>query len=95
MAACAARPVTPVAITQLNDEKISCSDIAAEIKANSAAESEYVRKDKNVEAKNFVGVAVFPPLIDLSNTEQVKARSIMDRNERLAFLAKSKGCSEP
>ena len=85
----------PVAITQANDDQMSCAEIAEEIKANVVAESQYVRKDKQVESSNVVGAIVFPGLIDLSNAEQVKARSLVDRNERLAFLAKSKGCSEP
>ena len=30
---------------------------------------------------------------DLSNQDQVKARALADRNERLAYLAKQKGCT--
>jgi hypothetical protein len=31
---------------------------------------------------------------DLSNEEQVKARALADRIERLQYLAKQKGCRE-
>lgn len=98
---CAAREVTPVAMSQPGDDALGCDALAQQISANSAAEAEYQRKDKQVENANIakgVGSAVpfAGPLIagstDLSNEEQVKARSLADRNEQLEYLSKHKGC---
>lgn len=98
---CAAKPVTPIAMSQPGDDALDCAAIAQQIATNRTKEEEFVRKDKKVEQQNVAkGVAGVIPGVglliesstDLSNTEQVKARSLADRNERLAYLAKQKGC---
>jgi hypothetical protein len=100
---CAAREVTPVAMAQAGDEQLSCAAMKQQIADNRAAEAEFFRKDKQVEQENVAkGVGGAIPVAglllvgstDLSNEEQVKARALADRNERLAYLAKRKGCSE-
>ena len=94
--ACAARSVTPIAMTQSGDEQLTCLQIVGQIKTNRTAIADYLRKDKQVEQANTVFVLIGPTfLVDLSNEEQVKARSIADRNDRLVWLGRSKGCTEP
>jgi hypothetical protein len=103
LAGCAAKVFTPVAISQPGDEQLSCDAIKQQIADDSAAEAVYVRKDKQVESGNtaktagsaipFAGVLI-AGTIDLSNEEQVKARALADRIERLDFLAKQHGCTQ-
>jgi hypothetical protein len=102
---CAAREVTPVAMAQPGDDQLDCPALIEQIKANRAAADEFLASDKRVAEGNVaktVAGTIFAPIgvllaaasIDLSNEEQVKARSIADRNERLIYLAKAKGCAE-
>jgi hypothetical protein len=100
LAACAARTVTPVTMTQAGDEQLSCSQLSDQINVNQKTADDFLQKDKDVQARNVAKItaaAVVPGLgfsKDLSNEEQVKARSILDRNERLTFLFQSKGCNK-
>ena len=102
LAGCAARQVTPVAISQPGDAELTCNSLKQQIADASAAEAAYRHKDKQVESGNAVKTAgsaipvaglFLAGSIDLSNEEQVKARALADRIERLAFLAKQKGCA--
>jgi hypothetical protein len=98
---CAAKQFAEIPISQPGDDQLSCSDIRKEIDANATAQAVFVHKDKQVEAGNtaktvasatpFVGPLIAGTM-DLSNEEQVKARALADRNERLSYLAKQKGC---
>ncbi len=99
LVACTARPVTPISMTMPGDEQLSCAELNEHIKANMTAANELFAEDKDVAAGNVAkgvllgGGLLAAALMDLSNEEQVKARSVNDRNERLTFLARSKGCS--
>jgi hypothetical protein len=104
LVACASRTATPVAISQPGDDQLTCPQIAEQRRTNQAAADELLRRDRQVEGENAAKVALsVVPLvglvtaanIDLSNVEQVKARSLVDRNDRLSALSRSKGCSEP
>jgi hypothetical protein len=98
---CAAKQFRAMPITAAGDEQLSCSELQQQMDINAAAEAQLIHKDKQVEAGNtaktiasatpFVGPLIAGTM-DLSNEEQVKARALADRNERLAYLAKQKGC---
>jgi hypothetical protein len=91
-------------MTQVGDDQLSCPMVIEQIKANQSAAAEFLRRNKLVEGENTAKVVVgglLAPIglllaasADMSNEDQVKARSLIDRNERLVFLAKSKGCTE-
>jgi hypothetical protein len=98
---CAAREFTPVAMSQPGDDELACPALKQQIADNSAAESKFQSADKQVEQENVAkGVGGAIPVAgiliagstDLSNEEQVKARALADRNERLEGLARQKGC---
>jgi hypothetical protein len=97
---CAARNVTPVAMEQPGDDQLSCPEIAAQLKTDRQDEAEFARKDREVAQTNVaknVAAVVVPGLgltTDLSNVEQVKARSLADRIDHLTYLAKTKGCTQ-
>jgi hypothetical protein len=98
---CAAKNVIPVQMTQPGDETLDCAALGRQTADNEAAAAIFLRKDKQVEQANAakgVGSAI-PGLglllvlsTDLSNEEQIKARALIDRDERLRFLSKQKGC---
>ncbi|MBI3678767.1 MAG: hypothetical protein HY243_19330 [Proteobacteria bacterium] len=94
--------MTSIAMAQPGDEDLSCTVLKQQIADNRDAEAKFRHKDKEVEngnvAKNVASVIPVAGLVivastDLSNEEQVKARSLADRNERLENLAKQKGCT--
>ncbi len=99
LVACAARPVTPIAMAQPGDEQLSCGELIRQKQANQQAVDDLLSRDKDVATGNVVKGVVIGGLLgtammDLSNDEQIRARSLMDRNERLDLLAKTKGCRE-
>ena len=87
---------------QPGDDSLTCPAIQQQIADNNAASAKYRKADKDVEAGNVAkGVATAVPYVgllaagstDLSNEEQVQARALADRNERLGYLVKQKNCS--
>src|SRR6266446_5645234 len=80
MSACAARSVTPLAMTQPGDDQLDCSQIDDEIKRNQAAANDLLQRDKSVETGNVAkgvllgGGLLAAMVMDLSNAEQVNAR---------------------
>jgi hypothetical protein len=103
LAACASRATMPVSMSQLGDDQLTCLQIAAQLRTNQSAADELLHRDRQVEDGNAAKVALsVVPLVglvaianvDLSNAEQVQARSLIDRNDRLMFLYRSKGCKE-
>jgi hypothetical protein len=103
LAACAAKTVTPVAMSQPDDEQLSCAQLQQQLADNGQTETKLNGEDKKVAqaniAKNvlaatpYVGI-LFAASTDLSNSEQVRARALADRNQELQFLLKKKGCAQ-
>lgn len=98
---CAAKTVVPVQMAQPGDEALDCTALDREIADNEKAASVFIKQDKRAEqantAKNVGGVIPGLGLLlvlstDLSNEEQIKARALIDRDERLRNLSKQKGC---
>jgi hypothetical protein len=97
--ACAARPVSPVAISQSTDDQLTCSELDQQIKSNQLAAVELLHKNKEVQEANttkVVASVVFSAWIalsiDLSHEEQIKMRALSDRNEELQRLKRQKRC---
>jgi hypothetical protein len=89
-------------MVQPGDEQLGCPELQREIADDNARIDRLLQKDKQVEQANVAkGVGGALPGVglllvgstDLSNEEQVKARALSDRNERLNYLAKQKGCT--
>jgi hypothetical protein len=103
VAACAARQVTPVSMSQAGDDDLTCTQLNDQMTANQKSAADLLRQDRGVEVGNTVKIAtgtVLAPIgilialtADLSNEEQVKARALIDRDERLTYLAHAKGCN--
>ena len=102
LSGCAAKNVVPVQMAQAGDEELDCTALGREIADNEQAAAAFIKQDKRVEqantAKTVGGVIPGLGLIlvlstDLSNEEQIKARALIDRDERLRFLSKKRGCT--
>jgi hypothetical protein len=100
-AACAAQDVTPVRISQDGDAALGCAAIRQQMDENRVAAAKYLKDDRLVEQRNTaLTVAGFIPwaglltaaMTNLSNQDQIRARALLDRQERLEYLAKQKGC---
>jgi hypothetical protein len=85
-----------------DDNQLSCAQIQQQLTDNEYAARKFLKQDKNVESANtaktigsavpYIGLLIAASA-DLSNTEQIKARALIDRDEHLTFLAKQKKCS--
>ena len=100
LANCAARQVTPVAMTQPTDDRLTCPEIDREMKSNQAEAAELLQKNQEVDQANAAKVVAsvvlsgwFALTVDLSHEEQIKMRALADRNEALASLKTGKRCA--
>jgi hypothetical protein len=100
LASCAARQVTPVAMTQPTDDRLTCSEIGREMTSNQAAAAGLLEKNKEVDQANAAKVVAsvvlsgwFVLAVDLSHEEQIKMRALADRNEALALLKAKNRCA--
>jgi apolipoprotein N-acyltransferase len=99
LAGCATRQVTPVAMSQPTDDRLTCSEIDQEMKSNQAAAADLLQQNQQVNQANAAKVVASVVLsgwialtVDLSNEEQIKMRALADRNEALAFLKTKRRC---
>jgi hypothetical protein len=90
-------------MSQPGDQDLSCQALKQQIAENFVAEEKLMQRDHDVmqanTAKGVGGVVpIVGPLIiassDLSNKEQIQARALVDRNERLQSLSKQKNCTD-
>lgn len=100
LVSCAARQVTPVAMTQATDDRMTCAEIDREMKSNQAAAAELLEKNQEVNQANAAKVVASVVLsswiilsVDLSKEEQIKMRALADRNEALALLKAQRRCA--
>lgn len=100
LTACAARVVTPVAISQPSDASLTCDALDTARRDNALRAAEMLKRDQEVDSANtgkMIAAVVFSGLIamslDLSREEQIVMRSLLDRNARLDDLARAKGCA--
>lgn len=102
IAACQTRTATPVHLAQPGDEILSCDAIADERNANRASALKLAKLDEGVAVSNAFAMTLsqvwFWPAIfgvDMSDVEEIEARALMQRNDRLSGLAQRKGCPLP
>ncbi|WP_264713772.1 hypothetical protein [Limobrevibacterium gyesilva] len=82
-----------------DDDALACAQLQQQIEENATAAAAYAKADAQLENTNIAagiasGVIGFPALLamDLSREEQIKLRSLQDRNQRLTFLKDQKRC---
>jgi hypothetical protein len=90
--------VRPVSMSQQGDEALSCAQLGDQLHKNQLAAVQFAKQAKAVESDNdtykvasiFVSLAAMG--VDLSKEDQIKARSLQDRNEYLLYLRAEKKC---
>ena len=101
LAACAARDVTPMRLSQDGDAALGCAEISRQMRDNRTAAAKFLKDDRLVEQRNtaltVIGFLPWAGLLtatmtNLSNQDQIRARALIDREERLIYLAKQKEC---
>jgi hypothetical protein len=99
LASCAeTQTVQPVSMSQQGDEALSCPQLDDQIHKNQLAAVQFLQQAKAVESDNdtykvasiFVSLAAIG--VDLSDNDQIKARSLEDRNDYLLYLRTEKKC---
>ena len=99
LSACAGREATPVQVIQSSDHNLSCSLIHAEANANSDQIRRLIQERAKTNSQNAavagVGVILFAPALfalNLKGAAKEEANALIQRNQHLLTIAKSKGC---
>jgi hypothetical protein len=83
--------LTPV--QQSSDGQLTCEQIEREYKVNTEIASAKIAKNESSDVRDFwLGVFVWPGLMDLQNADGNEGNSLLDRNLFLREIAKSKSC---
>ena len=97
LAGCAAKETFPVALSQPDDDSLTCAQINEQAAYNTAAARDFLHSQHQTNVTNVVGTVVIGALgaglADFSEGDRIRARSMIDRNEKLQYLAKKRGCS--
>lgn len=98
LAGCAGRAPQPVAVVQVNDKALSCSQIDAEVKANDAKISELGREEGGKVAQNVAagvaGLFIWPLwfAMDFQGAASKEVAALQQRQSYLATLSTERGC---
>lgn len=92
------KSVRPISISQPGDDTLNCAQLDQQIYVNQVAAVNFANQAAKVEDNNsafqvgtiFMGLAALG--IDLSKEDQIKYRSLRDRNEYLQYLKGAKKC---
>jgi hypothetical protein len=88
-----ARDPQLIAMKQSGDNALGCEQIATEYRANTAiARSKIDRNHTNDTRDLFLGILVWPGLMDTKNADGNEGNALLDRNVYLLELAKAKPC---
>jgi hypothetical protein len=88
-----ARVATLTPVQQANDGQLGCDQIEREYRANTEIAGAKIVKNENADTRDFwLGVFVWPGLMDLQNADGNEGNALLDRNIYLRELAKSKPC---
>jgi hypothetical protein len=88
-----ARVAQPIAMKQSNDAAMTCEQITIEYKSNTEIAANKIAKNNRADKRDFwLGVFVWPGLMDLQNADGNEGNALLDRNVYLREVAIDKGC---
>ena len=88
-----ARVASLAPVQKPTDGQLTCDQMAVEYKANTEIAAAKIEKNENSDTRDFwLGVFVWPGLMDLQNADGNEGNALLDRNVFLRGLAKSKSC---
>jgi len=84
-----------VASLQPGDNSVTCGQIAAEYRSNTAVATEKIKKNNGDDVQDLVvGLFIWPGLVDVKNADGTEGNALIDRNIRLRNIAFGKDCEE-
>lgn len=84
-----------VSAINLSDDSITCEQIAIEYSSNTESATAKIKKNDDDDVQDFfVGILIWPGLIDVKNADGTEGNALLDRNIRLKNIAIEKKCSE-
>ena len=89
---CGGRVAMPVPLTRDVDPQLSCDHLQAEYDNNVRRSLELAGESSAKVGDNLGLLLVSPLFLDLSDTQKVELKALVDRNERLKSLAAARGC---
>lgn len=89
--ACVAQP-TPM--KQSADVDMTCEQIAIEYKSNTGVAAGKIANNRRADKRElWLGILVWPGLMDLQNADGNEGNALLDRNVYLREVAKDKSCN--
>jgi hypothetical protein len=80
-------------VQKADDRQLACEQMALEYKTNTEIAAAKIAKNENSDTRDFwLGVFVWPGLMDLQNADGNEGNALLDRNIFLRELAQSKSC---
>ncbi len=89
---CGGRVALPVPLVRDIDPQLTCDHLQAEYDNNARRSLELSGESAAKVGDNLGLLLVSPLFLDLSDTQKVELKALVDRNERLKTLAAGKGC---
>ena len=89
---CGGHEPNPVAAHQIGDDNRSCQSLRLEIAQNEALADKKAKKDDTKLGTNILWFILWPPAMDLKESEKTEAEALRHRNECLKILMAEKGC---
>ena len=94
IAACVpARVAQPTPMKQSADVDMTCEQIAIEYKSNTGVADGKIANNRRADKRElWLGILVWPGLMDLQNADGNEGNALLDRNVYLREVAKDKSC---
>lgn len=95
IAACVpARVAQPIPMKQSADMDMTCEQIATEYKSNTGVAAGKIAGNHRADKRElWLGILVWPGLMDLQNADGNEGNALLDRNFYLREVAKDKSCN--
>ena len=89
-----ARVAQPTPMKQSADVDMTCEQIAIEYKSNTGVADGKIANNRRADKRElWLGILVWPGLIDLQNADGNEGNALLDRNVYLREVAKDKSCN--
>ena len=94
IAACVpARVAQPTPMKQSADVDMTCEQIAIEYKSNTGVAGKIANNRRADKRELWLGILVWPGLMDLQNADGNEGNALLDRNVYLREVAKDRSCN--
>ena len=92
LAGCGGRVAQPLQVTRDIDPSLTCDHLRAEYDNNLRRRVELTGESADKVGNNIGILLVSPLFLDLSDSQKIEAKSIIERNLHLEDLARQKNC---